>query len=99
MAFPHPDKVIDLMGYTFKDKITGFVGVVTSVAFDLYGCVQASIHKGLDKDGNFSDQYWLDINRLDKMDVPRAMTPPAYVEMTPSQHDSGPAPKPAPRAV
>lgn len=61
------------------DKVTGFAGVVTSVTFDLYGCVQALLTPGL-VDGKLQEQAWFDVKRLKDdaligrrrvMDVPR----------------------------
>ena len=34
----------ELLGYKVKDSVTGFTGVVTSISFELYGCVQALVH-------------------------------------------------------
>jgi len=32
-----------MLGYNGTDKVTGMEGVVTSVGFDLYGCVQGGV--------------------------------------------------------
>ena len=55
---------LKLLGFKATDIVTGFSGIVTSVTFDLYGCVQALIHPGLDKDGKLVDQCWFDVKRL-----------------------------------
>jgi|SRR6185369_17542753 len=55
---------LDLLGFKVKDRVTGFTGVVTSISFDLYGCIQAIVHPGLDKDGKPLEQNWFDVNRL-----------------------------------
>jgi hypothetical protein len=34
---------LKLLGTKVRDVVTGFVGIVTSVSFDLYGCVQAVV--------------------------------------------------------
>ena len=44
-------KHLDLLGMQVRDQVTGYSGVVTSVCFDLYGCIQAVVHPGTDKDG------------------------------------------------
>src|SRR4030066_1806978 len=49
---------INLLGLPVQDRITGIKGVVTSVCFDLFGCVQAAIHPGADKDGKMRDVHW-----------------------------------------
>ncbi len=55
---------VKIMGHKAKDVVTGFEGVVDSICFDLYGCVQASINGGLDKEGKFKDGRWFDVKRL-----------------------------------
>jgi hypothetical protein len=57
-------KHLNLLGFKVKDKITGFTGIVTSVSFDLYGCIQAIVNPGMDKDGKQGDSHYLDVNRL-----------------------------------
>ena len=57
-------KHLDLLGLKARDKVTGFSGVIESIAFDLYGCVQADVRPPLDKDGNIVHGRWMDINRL-----------------------------------
>ena len=64
---------IDLLGYRVKDKVTGFEGVVTSVAFDLYGCIQCLVHPGLDDKGEMRELKWFDSNRLDIVSIIKAM--------------------------
>jgi len=44
-------KHLSLLGLKVKDKVTGYTGVVASIGFDLYGCVQAIVNPGMDKDG------------------------------------------------
>ena len=59
------DKHLKLLGLKVKDKASDFKGVVTSICFDLYGCIQADVRpEALDKDGNMQNGIWLDINRL-----------------------------------
>ncbi len=57
---------IDLLGKKVKDKITCSSGVVTSVCFDLYGCIQVIVKpQKIDKEGNpIASIGWIDINRL-----------------------------------
>ncbi len=59
------NKHINLLGLRVADKVTGFNGVVASVSFDLYGCVQALVHPGADKNGNLMEQIWFDVSRLE----------------------------------
>jgi hypothetical protein len=57
-------KHIGLLGFKVEDKVTKFQGVVASVSFDLYGCVQAVVNPGMDKEGKLKDSQWFDVNRL-----------------------------------
>lgn len=92
---------IDLLGKKARDRITGLQGVISSVCFDLYGCVQAGISPPVDKDGKLVDSRWFDVNRLEIVDETRVMPVPAFAieppkyGATPSTHSHGPAEKPA----
>lgn len=55
---------LDLLGLKVKDKVTGFKGVVTSLSFDLYGCIQAIVTPEIGKDGNKGESHWFDVTRL-----------------------------------
>jgi hypothetical protein len=57
-------KHLDLLGMKVEDRVTGFSGVVASICFDLYGCIQAAVNPGIDKDGKPKDSHWFDVNRL-----------------------------------
>ena len=91
---------LDLLGQKATDKITGVKGVITSISFDLFGCIQAIVKPaGLDKDGKMQDGYWLDVQRLDvekgkpMMDRPDFQSVAQYAA-TPSTHQHGPENKP-----
>lgn len=58
-------KHLELLGMQCKDRVTGLTGVITNIGFDLYGCVQAIVHPGLDKDKKLQDTIWFDISRLE----------------------------------
>lgn len=76
-----------------RDRVTGFTGVVSSVSFDLYGCVQAVVTQGActaDKGQVIGDQHWFDVKRLEtQADVP-VMAVPDF-----EQPEIGAAEKPA----
>ena len=57
---------IDLLGYRAKDKITGFTGVISSVCFDLYGCIQVCLTQPVDDKGQIPERAnsWFDTNRV-----------------------------------
>jgi hypothetical protein len=57
-------KHLALLGLQVEDKVTKFKGVVVSIGFDLYGCVQAIVHPGIDKDKKLVDSNWFDVRRL-----------------------------------
>lgn len=57
-------KHLKLRGSKVKDNVTGVEGIVDFVSFDLYGCIQARINPGLDKDKNQRGCDWLDVSRL-----------------------------------
>lgn len=71
-------KYLDLLGYKGKDKITGFEGILTSISFELYGCVQILINAGLDKEGKFRDSCWFDAKRIEKTSDTRILEAPAF---------------------
>lgn len=90
-----------VMGHRAKDRITGVEGVITTVTFDLYGCIQVLLHPGLDKDGKSREQVWLDVNRLEPIaaDAQRVMTMPTqfagFVDSIDHiAYEKGPADKP-----
>jgi hypothetical protein len=76
-------KHLEILGFRVRDKVTGFVGVATSVVFDLYGCVQAAVTPpGVDKDGKTFMGHWFDTTRLVITDVRRVMPIPDYTPKT-----------------
>lgn len=87
---------VDLLGKTARDKVSGYQGVVVTVAFDLFGCVQAILKPPVDKDGKIQDGHFFDVNRLEIVDAPRVMPVPEYASK-PAEHKHGPAEKPRSR--
>lgn len=79
---------LELLGMKVEDKVTGTRGVVTSICYDLFGCVQAVINQGIDKDGKALDSHWFDIERLEVTSKEPVMTVPNFGEV------KGPAEKP-----
>jgi hypothetical protein len=70
---------LEKLGLKVEDRVTGFKGVCTSVSFDLYGCVQAAINPGLDKDEKPRDGMWFDIARLQVLDPSPVMVAPDFL--------------------
>ena len=56
---------LKMLGLPVKDRVTGFSGVVTTVSFDLYGCVQLVVTPEAGKDGKLEDGRWFDVTRLE----------------------------------
>lgn len=90
-------KHVDLLGLRVRDRVTGFSGVVESVSFDLYGCVQVVVKPAVDEKGEVKDGRWHDIQRLEVIDASRVMPVPAFKDLaTPDGvHQKGPAEKPS----
>jgi hypothetical protein len=89
-------KHLDFLGLKVVDKVTGFKGICTSIGFDLYGCVQAVINPGLDKDGVAIESVWFDIARLKVTDKKPVMDVPDFDFGKAAEGKKGPAEKPIP---
>jgi hypothetical protein len=87
-------KHLSLLGLKVKDKVTGFTGIVTSVSFDLYGCIQAIVNPGMDKDGKQKDSHYFDINRLEIKSNKPVMDVPNFDYGAIANGEKGPAEKP-----
>lgn len=82
------------LGRKGSDKITGATGVITSVCFDLYGCIQIALHCGLDKDRKPIELFWYDISRIKILDEPAIMAAPSFQGEQPGNYAKGAAEKP-----
>lgn len=87
-------KHLDLLGRRVEDLVTGFKGVVTSIGFDLYGCVQAVVHPGVDKDGKVMEQLWFDVARLRVSEAEPVMDRPDFELGVQAEGRQGAAEKP-----
>lgn len=68
---------ISLLGLKAHDRVTGFSGVIASISFDLYGCVQALIQAPVTiRDMELGKAYWFDVKRLEIDD--RVMNAPNF---------------------
>ena len=92
----HLKKHLDLLGRKVQDKVTGFTGVVVSISFDLYGCIQAIVHPGLDDKGNTRESGWFDVARLQILPGDTVMDRPTFEwsEELVAKGNHGPAEKP-----
>ncbi|MDX3971119.1 MAG: hypothetical protein QHD01_31625 [Bradyrhizobium sp.] len=69
-----------LLGWEVKDKVTGFTGTVSTIGFDLYGCVQAIVTPKavIEKEGGaqkLDPSQWFDVSRLEKIGAHPVMQP------------------------
>jgi hypothetical protein len=54
-----------LLGFTFRDKVTGFEGVATGHVEYITGCDQLLLVPAVDKDGKLRDSNWFDTQRCE----------------------------------
>lgn len=91
---------VELLGHRVRDRVTKMEGTVTSISFDLYGCVQAIINPGKDKDGKLMECVWFDVNRLEVISKVPVMPLPEFPTATTTVTApalKGPESKPIPR--
>lgn len=53
-------------GKTYKDKVSGFIGVCTGIADYISGCKQALLIPRVGKGGTAVDGAWYDVQRLEE---------------------------------
>ena len=89
-------EAIKLLGLRAHDRVTGVEGVISTVAFDLYGCLQCILTPAKDKDGKMRDSNWFDIHRLEVLKGKRVMPVPDFDAAgdVPAEWNHGPAEKP-----
>lgn len=88
-------KHLSLLGKRVEDKVTKKKGVVASVSFDLYGCVQAIVNPGMDKSGKLEESIWFDVSRLNVLSEKPVMDIPNYDFGSQAEGRQGAAEKPA----
>ena len=54
------------LGYTYRDKISGFRGVCTGLVQYISGCNQAVLTPSVKKEGSLESGCWFDEQRLTK---------------------------------
>lgn len=90
----HVKSNLELLGCKVRDKVTCFEGIVTSISFDLYGCIQTLVTPIIDTASDKSGSVWFDSNRLDVLCSTPVMRLPKY-DFTDKYEQKGPASKPA----
>lgn len=85
-------KHLELLGHEVKDKVSDFNGVVISISFDLYGCIQADVRpKTLKEDGTIAIGMWLDVSRLEVVSKKPLMNQPNFEWGEAAEGRKGPA--------
>ncbi len=91
-------KHLSMLGKKARDKVTGFEGVVSSVSFDLYGCVSAAITPPIDDKGETRPGNWFDVTRVEFLDNKPVMNVPDFKKGYVAEGKKGAAEKPAPQS-
>ena len=68
----------DLLGRRAQDVVTGLAGVVTSISFDLSGCVMGLISPVSGEKGDLPDSRWFDTKRLRLDESDPVMAQPTF---------------------
>ncbi len=87
---------INKLGHLVTEKVTGFVGVIVSVSFDINGCIQGWVQPPMKADSTVPEGKWFDIARLELADQPPVMISPNYVSGNVADGGNGASEKGAP---
>ena len=87
---------LNMLGLRVRDVVTGFEGIVESIGYDLYGCIQAVVKPAIDKTkpNDIPDGRWFDVKRLVAIDHKPVMDVPSFSSMGYGK-ENGPADKPS----
>lgn len=86
---------LDYLGQIGEDIVTGRVGMVSSVVFDAYGCVQAILTPRAKEDGTVPEPFWIDVKRINLSNIDRVFPKPDFKKYAQGD-ENGPAEKPLP---
>ncbi len=86
---------INKLGFQAKEVLTGMTGVITSVSFDINGCIQCVLQPPM-KEDKIPDGKWFDIARLEITSDAPIFKSPNYVEGAVAEGKSGAVDKPLP---
>lgn len=84
-----------LFGFPVRDVVTGFVGIVESISFDLYGCVQAIVKPPVNEKGETQAGQWFDLKRLVATAKSPVIPVPDFFETVTAGKEIGGIEKPA----
>ena len=88
------EKHVSMLGLRVKDAVTGKIGCVTSISFDLYGCIQAVVLVP-ETEKREQSNVWYDISRLTVVKGERVMPLPDFAGVAEiAKGKKGPAEKP-----
>lgn len=87
-------KHLELLGMEVEDKVTGLRGIVSSISFDLYGCIQAVITQKVKEDGTVPTSRWFDVPRLKIINKKPVMDLPNFNIGYVAKGKKGPVEKP-----
>ena len=88
---------IKKLGFRAVDKVTGFKGVIDSVGFDAYGCIQFVLKPLIDKNGECPAGVWFDVTRLEIDESERVIALPNFEAGYVAEGRKGAADKPMQR--
>jgi hypothetical protein len=88
------NEFLNKLGLKAKDRVTGMEGVITSIAFDLYGCVHGLLRPPVDDKGAMVEGMWLDMARLEIKGKKPVMDLPTFFFELPKTEPTGPEDKP-----
>jgi hypothetical protein len=73
-------KDLNLLGLKVQDKITGYIGYVTTISYDLYGCVQCVVTSPTFENakGEIKPGRWFDTKRLKVLEQTPVMAVPNF---------------------
>ena len=71
---------MDLLGLKVQDRVTNATGIVTSISYDLYGCIQAVISPCADVENRENITGWYDIKRLKILNTKPVMILPDWTD-------------------
>jgi hypothetical protein len=76
------EKDLALLGFKVVDRVSGFTGVVTSITYDLYGCMQGLVTpETAEEPSKQRDSRWFDLKRLKAISASPVMEVPSFVNV------------------
>ena len=77
--YSRPENHLELLGLPVEDSVTGFEGVVASINYDLYGCIQAAVTpKAEESATKVENSHWFDVTRLKPTSLRPVMEAPDF---------------------